>query len=140
MNLFTSRKRLTDLENKLEVAKGKDGGKGQGAWYQCVHTAIFKMGNQQGPTLQHRELCSMLCGSLDGRGVWGRIDICMAEFFCYPPEIITTLLISYILIQNKKFNKNKKYDLETPLNVCVQHHLTCEFSWYWSASPVFLSG
>ena len=28
MNLFTSRKRLTDLENKLEVAKGKDGGKG----------------------------------------------------------------------------------------------------------------
>ena len=29
-----------------------------------VHTAIFKMYNQQGPTEQHRELSSMLCGSL----------------------------------------------------------------------------
>ena len=78
----------------------------------------------------------MLCGSLDGRGIWGRIDICMAEFFCYPPETITTLLISWTLIQNKKLNKNKKNDLETPLNVCVQHHLTCEFSSYW---PCFTS-
>ena len=31
--------------------------------------AIFKMDNQQGPTVQHRELCSMLCDSLDERGV-----------------------------------------------------------------------
>ena len=31
---------------------------------------MFKMGNQQGPTVQHRELCSMLCGSLD-RGSLG---------------------------------------------------------------------
>ena len=36
-----------------------------------VHTAIFKMENQQGPTVEHRELCSMLCGSQDGRGVGG---------------------------------------------------------------------
>ena len=31
--------------------------------------------NQQGPTVKHRELCMMLCGSLDGRGVLGRMDI-----------------------------------------------------------------
>ena len=39
----------------------------------------------------------MLCGSLDGRGVWGRMDTyrCMAESLCCPPETITTLLISY---------------------------------------------
>ena len=37
-----------------------------------VHAAMFKMDNQQGPTVQHRELCSMLCGSLDGRGAWGK--------------------------------------------------------------------
>ena len=39
----------------------------------------------------------MLCGSQDRRGVWGRMDTCirMAESFCCPPEIITTLLISY---------------------------------------------
>ena len=48
---------------------------------ESVFTAIFKMDNQQGPTVQHRELWSMLCCSLDGRGVWGRMDtcICMAE-------------------------------------------------------------
>ena len=46
----------------------------------------------------------MLCGSLDGRGVWGRMDtcICMAESLCSSPEITTTLLISATPIQNKK--------------------------------------
>ena len=46
-----------------------------------VRTAIFKMNDQQGPTAQHRELCSMLCGGRDGRGVWGKMDpcTCMAE-------------------------------------------------------------
>ena len=45
----------------------------------------------------HRELCSMLRGSLDGKGVWGRLDtcICMAEYLCCPPETITTLFIGY---------------------------------------------
>ena len=45
----------------------------------------------------HRELCSMLRGSLDGKGVWGRLDtcICMAESLHCPPETITTLLICY---------------------------------------------
>ena len=41
-----NRMRLTDLENELTVAKGK----GQGLWEGHVHTAIFKMDNQQGPT------------------------------------------------------------------------------------------
>jgi len=55
---------------------------------------IFKMDNQQGPTVQHTELCSVLCSSLDGRGVWGRMDtcMCMAESLCCPPDTITTLL------------------------------------------------
>ena len=48
-------------------------------------TAVFNMGNQQGPTVKHRELCSMLCGSLDGRELWGRMDtcICMTESLSY---------------------------------------------------------
>ena len=53
--------------------------------------------------LDHRELCSMLCGSLDGRGVWGRMDLCIcaaASIRC-PPETITTLLIVQYKI--KKF-------------------------------------
>ena len=76
-----------------------------GVWDQHVYTGIFKMDNQQGPTVQYSELCSVLCGSLDGRGVWGRMDtrIDMAESLCSPPETITTLLIDYIPIQNKKY-------------------------------------
>ena len=44
----------------------------------------------------HMEHCSMLCGSLDGRGDWERMDacICMAESFCCSPETITTLFIN----------------------------------------------
>ena len=57
----------------------------------------------------------MLCGSLDGRGVWGRMDrcICMAESLCCPPETITTLLIGYtpiyhiIYLWNLKNNTNE---------------------------------
>ena len=63
---------------------------------------MFKMHNQQGPTVQHRELCSMLCGSLDARGVWGRMDtcMCMTESLHCSPETITKLLIGYTPIQN----------------------------------------
>ena len=45
------------------------------------------------------ELCSMLYSSLDGRGVWRRMDTCMymAESFYYAPEAVTTLLISYAM-------------------------------------------
>ena len=73
-------------------------------WDGHVHTAIFKMDNQQGPTVQHRELCSMLWGSLDGRGVWGRMDtcICMAESLPRSPETVIALLIGvYGVAQNQ---------------------------------------
>ena len=56
------------------------------------------MDNQQGPTAYHRELWSSLCASLDGRGVWGRMDacLCMAGSLCCSPGTITTLLIGYV--------------------------------------------
>ena len=67
-------------------------------WEDYVHIVIFKMDNQQGPTIQHMELYSMLCASLDGRGVWGRMDacICMAESLCCLPESITTLFVNWL--------------------------------------------
>ena len=39
------------------------------------------MGNQQGPTVEHVKLRSVVCGSLDGRAVWGKMEtrIWMAE-------------------------------------------------------------
>ena len=69
---------------------------GWGVWDGNVHIAIFKKDNQQGPTLQHRELCSVIRGSLNARGVWGRMDtcICTAETLSWPPETITILLTS----------------------------------------------
>ena len=74
-----------------------------------LFTVIFKTENAQGPTVQHRELSSMLCGSLDGRGVWGRMDtcICMAELLSCPPETITTLLIRYTPIKTKKLGEKE---------------------------------
>ena len=70
------------MENELMVTRGKDGGRdSQGVWDGHGHTAVFNMENPQGLAGQHRELCSMSCGSLDERGVWGRRDTCvgMAE-------------------------------------------------------------
>ena len=74
-------------------------------WEGHVHSAICKMDNQQKPIVYHMELCSMLCASLDGRGVWGRMDacICMPESLRYSPETTTTLLTGYTPIQNKNF-------------------------------------
>ena len=38
---------------------------------QCERNCQDTMDNQQGPTAEHTEFCSMFCGSLDGRGVLG---------------------------------------------------------------------
>ena len=68
----------------------------KGVWDGHIHTAIFKMDNQQGPAVEHRELCSMIRGCLDGRRVCGRIDtcMCMAESLPYSLETITTLFVN----------------------------------------------
>ena len=83
------------------------GRESQGIWEGHVHTVTFKMDNQQGPTVWHKEVCSMLCARLDGMEIWEKMDtsISMAEFFHCLPETTTTLLIGYIPTQNKKFEK-----------------------------------
>ena len=52
----------------------------------------------------------MLCGILEGRGVWDSVDtrLCMAELLPCSPETTTTLLIGYTLTPNKKFKGKKK--------------------------------
>ena len=64
------------------------------------------------------ELCLMLCGSLDGRGVWGKMDtcVCMAVFLLCSPEIITILLISCTPIENKKFKLKKIKKIKSWIN------------------------
>ena len=61
-----------------------------------VHGAIFKMGNQQRPAVQHKELCSGLRGSLEGRGFGGEGPRTRrAESLHCSPETITALLTGY---------------------------------------------
>ena len=61
------------------------------------------------------ELCSLLYGNLDGSGFSRRLDtcICTAESLLSPREAITTLLIGYSPIQNKKPKPKKENQLET---------------------------
>ena len=75
MNLFTKQKQTYRVNLWWPEEKN---GERQGVWYQHVHTAILKMDNQPGPTAQNRELCSMLCGSLDGKfgGEWIHVYVC----------------------------------------------------------------
>ena len=56
------------------------------------------------------ELCSTFCARLDGRGVWGRMDICIyvAESLCYSPETTKTWLNGYTPVQNKNSKLKKK--------------------------------
>ena len=47
-----------------------------------VHTAVFKIDNQQGPTVLTEGTLLKSYGSPDGRGTWGRMDMCM--YACIP--------------------------------------------------------
>ena len=73
----------------------------------------------------------MLCGSLDGRGIWGRMDtrIGMAESLCSPTETITTLLIIYI----PGFKKIKKISLKSVSGQKSGEYLTLSCSWKFMA-------
>ena len=67
--------------------------------------AKFKMDKQQGllySTLLNK-LSSMSCGSLDGKGVWGRMDTCigMTESLHCSPEAITTLFVNWLYPNTK---------------------------------------
>ena len=65
--------RLKDFENKLIVA----GGKGKLGSLGYVHTAVFKMSNQQGPTLEQQGPLLNVIRQPGCRGVWGRADTCI---------------------------------------------------------------
>ena len=59
--------------------------------------------NKDQPIVHHRELCLMLYGSLDGRGVWGRMDACigMAESLHCSSELIATLFVNWLYLNTK---------------------------------------
>ena len=65
---------------------------------------------------------SMICGSLGGKGAWGRMDpcICMAESLSCSPETVTTLLIDCTSKQNKKFVLKKENMPNLYLGTCIK--------------------
>ena len=68
-NELTKHKKTHRLRKQTYGFQG--GRESQRLWEGHVHTIIFKMDNQQGPIIQHMELSSVLCASLNGMGIWG---------------------------------------------------------------------
>ena len=89
------------------------------------------MDNQQGPTVLHVELCSVLRGSLDGRGGLGRMDTrtCMAGSLCHSPETTTTLksAIPQYKIKRLKFGERKKFSMNSDVVSTCDHLFCCPF-------------
>ena len=58
-----------------------------------THTTICKTDNQQGPTVQHRELYSIFCDNLYEKRILKRMNTCgrLIESLCCTPETNTTL-------------------------------------------------
>ena len=68
-------------------------------------------GNQGGPTVEHMELCSLLWGSLRGRGLGGEWIHVFARLSLLAAHLKPSqrcLLIGYTPIQNKKFKNAVK--------------------------------
>jgi len=82
------------------------------------------MDNRQGPTVQHRELCSMLYVSLERGEVWGRTDTCirMAESLAVHLKLSQHVNRPYLNTKQKvKLKKKRTYPLEQFLIVKRVH-------------------
>ena len=70
MNLFTKQKQTEKFQKQLQLPKGKhrEGNK-SGAQDSHRHTTVYKMGNHQGPAVQHREPYSLFCNNQHGKRI-----------------------------------------------------------------------
>ena len=64
------------------------------------YTLLYFKGITNKDLLYSTRNCSRLRGSLDGRGVGGRMDTCirMAETLRCSPEAITTLSVNWLIV------------------------------------------
>ena len=65
------------------------------------------------------------CGSLNGRGLWGRTDtcICVSESFCCSPETITTLFVNWLYSSTKLKVKKRLSSNQNCIHFQVLFHL-----------------
>ena len=89
-----------------------------------MHTAVFNMDDQQGPTGSTGSPAQCYEAAGMGGGLSERdTGTGMAGSLCCPPETITTLLIVYTRIKNKNFKiMERLYSLKTE-NLESFHHL-----------------
>ena len=139
---------------RLERTIHRRGGR-KGTWSRegrpsCPHSqprkegdrAMLKMDNQQRPTGQHREPCSMLCGSLAGRGTGKKGYMYV---YGWVPSLctwnITTLLISYTPLQNHKFKRKKRCWRPSFLqgNSCLTHRNAAKTRTFYPQSSLSFS-
>ena len=93
---------VTRLKRKRGLGGMREGTAGE--FGMDMYTLLcLRQDSQQGPPAQHGELCSMLRGSLDGRGVWERMDacMCMTEPLYCSPETIATLFVNQLYSKTK---------------------------------------
>ena len=86
------------------------------------------------------ELCSMLCGGLDGMGVWGRMvtRIYVARSLRCSPEGVTTLFVNQLLKKVKEVKLLSRVRLfATSWTVACHASTSMGFSRqeYWSGLP-----
>ena len=64
--IYTTETDLQISKTKLRLPKGKCGwGRDKSVvWHEHIYTIIYKINNQQGPTIQQRELCLIFCNNL----------------------------------------------------------------------------
>ena len=107
MNLFIKQKEIYRLRKYMSGCQGERWGErivrkfGMDMYKQLYLKWIINK-NLRGYSTWNSVQCYV--AALDGRDVWGRMDmcICMAKSLRCSPEMITTSLIGYTPVQDKK--------------------------------------
>ena len=91
-------------EKQKQIHRFRQGTYGQGTreksgeggrWDWHVHTAIFKIDNQQRSTVYYRKIFSIFYNDLNGKRTWKRIRTCIIDLLCCTPETKTTVSVNY---------------------------------------------
>ena len=44
-----------------------------------MQTSIYRVDEPQGPTVEHRDLCSISCDKPSWKRIWTRMDLCVTK-------------------------------------------------------------
>ena len=101
MNFFTKQKETHRLKEQTLHVRGKDGGRDKEFWMDRYTLLYLKQITNKGLLYSVGNSAQCYVAVLM-EGEFGSKCICMAVSLCCLPETVTTLLIGYTPIQNKK--------------------------------------